>query len=285
MQVKDEFAQDHSLDHPLPVFLTGDRQRFDDEYGSSLIIKMSLLVVATIAIGVAMTLALGIPLPKNPFADSTPTDPPAARMISDQSTIPTPAAPADQTTVQATTPPTTDAGQTASIAPTGNTQAAGDAAPAPDTTTDNQTAAPATGELLKQFQNWAATQDSQPPAAPAPSAAAQVEAIRPIQQNESVRPMQDTSPPQAEAAQGAPTTRILQDDPLPAAPARAAHKHHKPPLTQNARAEIGAPKAARLANRPDRAARPDARPPQLQDQPPQPTQPPSLLQSLGLSRQ
>jgi hypothetical protein len=284
VQVKDEFAQDHALDHPLPVFLTGDRQRFEDEHGNSLLIKMSLLVVATIAIGVAMTLALGVPLPKNPFAaDTTPTDPPAARMIGDQSTPPNPAAPPNQSTVQLASTPTADAGQTASIAPTGSTPAASDAAP--DASADSQTAAPASGELLKQFQSWAAAQDSQPPAAPAPSAPSQVEAIRPIQQNEPVRPMQDTSPPQTDAAQSAPTTRIIQDDPLPA---RAVHKHHKPPLTQNARAEIGAPKAARPANRPDRATRAEARPPQdgrPTDQPPQPAQPPSLLQSLGLSRQ
>jgi hypothetical protein len=284
VQVKDEFAQDHALDHPLPVFLTGDSQRFEDEHGNSLLIKMSLLVVATIAIGVAMTLALGVPLPKSLFADTTPTDPPAARMISDQSTPPNPAALPDQSTVQTTNPSTADAGQTASIAPTGSTPAASDAAP--DASADSQAAAPAaSGELLKQFQSWAAAQDSQPPAAPAPSAPSQVDAIRPIQQNESVRPMQNTSPPQTDAAQGAPTTRIIQDDPLPA---RAVHKHHKPPLTQNARAEIGAPKAARPANRPDRAARAEARPPQdgrPTDQPPQPTQPPSLLQSLGLSRQ
>jgi hypothetical protein len=276
VQVKDEFTQDH----PLPVFLAGDRQRFEDDQGSSLLIKMSLLVVATIAIGVAMTLALGVPLPKNPFAETTPADPPAARLISDQSTPPNPAASPDQSTVQQASAPTADTAQTASIAPSGSTPAA-DASPAPDTATDNQTAAPASGDLLKQFQSWAATQDSQPPATPAPSAPAQVEAIRPIQQNESVRPMQDTSPPQAEAAQGAPTTRILQEDPLPA---RAVHKHHKPPLTQNARAEIGAPKAPR----PARAARADARPPQdgrPPEQPPQPTQPPSLLQSLGISRQ
>ena len=293
MQVKDEFAQDHALDHPLPVFLTGDRQRFEDEHGNSLLIKMSLLVVATIAIGVAMTLALGVPLPKNPFAaDTTPADPPAARMISDQSTPPNPAAPPDQSTVQLASTPTADAGQTASIAPTGiaptsiaptgSTPAASDAAPTPDAATDSQTAAPASEDLLKQFQSWAATQDSQPPAAPAPSAQSQIDAIRPIQQDESVRPMRDTAPPQAETAQGAPTTRIIQDDPLPP---RAVHKHHKPPQTQNARAEIGAPKAAR----PARAARADARPPLENrppvDQVPQPTQPPSLLQSLGISRQ
>jgi hypothetical protein len=282
VQVKDEFTQDH----PLPVFLTGDRHRFEDDQGSSLLIKMSLLVVATIAIGVAMTLALGVPLPKNPFADATPTNPPAARLISDQS------APSDQSTVQATSPSTADAGQTASItlsaitpstiAPTGSTPAASDASPAPDTATDSQTAAPASGDLLKQFQSWAATQDSQPPAAPAPGTPAQVEAIRPIQQNEPVRPMQDPSPPQADTAQGAPTTRIIQEDPLPA---RAVHKHHKPPLAQNARAEIGAPKAPHPANRPDRAARADARPPQPTEQVPAPTQPPSLLQSLGISRQ
>jgi hypothetical protein len=277
VQVKDEFAQDHSLDHHLPVFLTGERQRFDDESGNSLIIKMSLLVVATIAIGVAMTLAIGVPLPKNPFADSTPTDPPAARMISDQSTPPIPAAPPDQSTVQTTNPSTTDAGQTASIAPTITVPSASDAAP--DTSADSQAAAPASGELLKQFQSWAATQDSQPPAAPTPSAPPQIEAIRPIQQSETVRPIQDTSPPQAEAAQGAPTTRIIQDDPLPPPARAAAHKHHKPPLTQNARAEIGAPKAAHPTARP---ARLDARPAQPVDQPPQPTQPPSLLQSLGI---
>jgi hypothetical protein len=275
VQVKDEFTQDH----PLPVFLTGDRQRFEDDQGSSLLIKMSLLVVATIAIGVAMTLALGVPLPKNPFAADTPADPPAARVISDQSTPLNPAASPDQSAVQPTNPSTADAGQTASIAPSGSTPAARDATP--DAATDSQTAAPASGELLKQFQSWAATQDSQPPAAPAPSAPTQVEAIRPIQQTESVRPIQDTSPPQADAAQGAPTTRVIQDDPLPA---RAVHKHHKPPLAQNARAEIGAPKAPR----PARPARVDARPPQdgrPTEQPPQPTQPPSLLQSLGISRQ
>ena len=279
MQVRDEFAQDH----PLPVFLTGDSQRFEDEHGSSLLIKMSLLFVATIAIGVGMILALG--LPKSLFADATPTDPPAAaRLITDQSTPPDQPASPSQSASQPTTPATADTGPTFSTGPTlASAPAASETtATTPDSASDSQAAAPASADLLKQFQSWAATQDAQQPAAPAPSAPAQVEAIRPIQQNESVRPIQDATQ-QANPAQDAPTTQIIQDNPTPA---RAAHKHHKPPpAQQNARAEIGTPKVVH-PTRPDRNARADARAPQpQQEQPPQPTQPPSLLQSLGLSRQ
>jgi hypothetical protein len=279
----------------LPVFLTGDAQLYEELRGSSWLLKAGLfvLVVAAIVIGAAMMLSLGYPM--RMFADAAPTDPPATQSISDRSTPPT--------TLQRQS--TVDAGQTVGSAPNRG-EVADATAPASDS--QPETREPASGTLLKQFQSWAASQDSQ--AEPTQDTPTQVEPVRPIQdaptQVEPVRPIvQDTQAPvepirpiQDAATQAESTppvrdtqTQVSQDNP---APVHAVRKHRKGPTVQNARAEVRpTAKPARASTRQywnASAETPrtlqDARLPQDPRPDPQPAQnaqSPSLLRNLGIS--
>jgi hypothetical protein len=107
---------------------------------------------------------------------------------------------------------------------------------------------PVTEALFKQFQAWAAEEEAR------------------------------TTQP----AQAAPV-RVAQD-----APAHAAKKHRQARPVQNARAEIRSQRNHRAKAREEQGARgqvPPTADPRLQDPPVQNAQPPSLLQSLGLSSQ
>ena len=261
---------DFTSDHPLPVFLSSDAERYEEPRRSSFLLKTAgLFVLAAIVIGAAVTLTLGNPM--NLFAEASVADTPAAQPTADQKQ-PT----ADQSPPPVQTPPvqsTADAGPTAGATPSReDVTAAADNAPEPSS-----------GALLKQFQSWAAEQDGPPqaePAQPAQGAQTQVEPVRPIMQEATTR----AEP--ARPVQGAPTTQIMQDD--PPAPVRVAQKHRRARPVQNARAEIRMPRPRPVAGaRPDRNVRADVRPPQdgraVEQQPQQ--QSPSFLQSIGLRPQ
>jgi hypothetical protein len=249
----------------LPVFLSSHAERYEEPRRSSFLLKTAgLFVVAAIMIGAAVTLTLGNPM--NLFAEASQADTPAAQPTVDQSPPPVQTPPVQSTA---------DAGQTAAAAPSrdDDVTAAGDNA-----------AAPPTGALLKQFQSWAAQQDS-PQAEPAQAAqGAQTQGVQ--TQVEPVRPMIQDATTEAEpvrSVQGAPPTQVMQDDPPP--PVRTAQKHRRARPVQNARAEIRIPRPRPVAGaRPDRTARADARPPQ-DGRPVEQSQSPSFLQSIGLRPQ
>jgi hypothetical protein len=258
---------DFTSDHPLPVFLSSDAERYEEPRRSSFLLKTAgLFVLAAIVIGAAVTLTLGNPM--NLFAEASQADSAAAQPTADQSPPPVQAAPPQATA---------DAGQTA-----GATASRDDVTAATDNAPE-----PPSGALLKQFQSWAAQQDGQPQAEAAqPAQGAQTLGVQ--TQVEPVRPIQDATP-QAEptrSVQGAPTTQVMQDD--PPAPVRAAQKHRRARPVQNARAEIRMPRPRPVAGaRPDRNVRADVRPPQdgrPVEQQPQ-AQSPSFLQSIGLRPQ
>ena len=257
---------DFTSDHPLPVFLSTDTERYEEPRRSSFLLKTTgLFVVAAIVIGGAVTLTLGNPMNLFAVADS------AASQADSATAQPT----ADQSTPPAQTPPvqsTADAGQTA-----GATPGRDDVTAAAD-----NAAEPSSGALLKQFQSWAAQQDAQPQDAPAQGAPTQGVQT----QVEPVRPIQDTTP-QAEPARPAQDAATQPSDDTPA-PVRVAQKHRRTRPVQNARAEIRIPRPRPAPGaRPDRTARADARPPQdgrpLEQ--PQQAQSPSFLQSIGIKPQ
>jgi hypothetical protein len=270
-----------SSDHPLPVFLSNRTEEYEEPKSSSWLRRISLFVMAVGVIGAAMTLSLGNPMNILGLAD--PSSAPSATDQSASSTASSDEPQASpQTSPQTASPqtalPQTAAVQTAVVLPARDDAAAAASSPQ----SDSQAANPPTGDLLKQFQSWAATQDSQPQ--PAQDTQRQAEPIRPIVQEaqpqaEPPRPVQQAATPEA-------------DD--PPAPVRAAPKRHKPRPVQNARAEVRpakppqAAKPAQAAGRPtDRTARADARAPQdgrPQEQQPQP-QTPGFLQSIGIRPQ
>lgn len=251
---------DFTSDHPLPVFLSSDAERYEEPRRSSFLLKTAgLFVVAAIVIGAAMTLVLGNPM--NLFAEASVADTPAAQPTADQTTPPVQTPPVQSTAdieqTAAATSSREDVTATADIAPE-----------------------PPSGALLKQFQSWAAQQDGQPqaePAQPAQGAQTQVEPVRPIQD----------ATPQAEPARPAQDAATQPSDDTPA-PVRVVQKRRRARPVQNARAEIRIPRPRPAAGaRPDRNARADARPPQdgrALEQQPQP-QTPSFLQSIGLRPQ
>jgi hypothetical protein len=258
--MKDDFAPDH----PLPVFLS---HRIEEDYepqGSSPLLKASLFAMAAAVIGIAITLAFGDP--RQLFADvmASLTDSSAARVTTD------PSAPPVQSTADAQALPQTASSDAVAAAPDS----------ASVSQADNGQAAANT--LLKQFQAWAVQQDSQAgPGQPVQNGPAQVEPVRPIQDAQAPTETQAQAQP-AQPEQEA-STQVSDDAPAAARPVRLHRKNH--PI-QNARAEVRQPKPPRAVARPPERtaqARPaqDARPP---DQPAQSAQPPSLLQSLGLSR-
>jgi hypothetical protein len=258
---------DFTSDHPLPVFLSSDTERYEEPRRSSLLLKTTgLFVVAAIVIGGAMTLTLGNPMDLFAVADSAASqaDSAAAQPNTDQPPAPPVQAPPVQSTA--------DAGQTA-----GSTPSREDVTAAAD-----NAAAPPSGALLKQFQSWAAQQDAQPQGAP--TQGAQTQGVQ--TQVEPVRPIQDATP-QAEPARPAQDAATQPSDDAPA-PVRVAQKHRRARPVQNARAEIRIPRPRPAAGvRPDRNARADARPPQ-DGRPPEQTQQaqsPSFLQSIGLRPQ
>jgi hypothetical protein len=237
-------------DHPLPVFLSDYAEEFeqpgigkawDGAAISSRILKMSVLAVAATAIAF---LWLGDPVAL--FANVTAALQPGAG----QST------PAIQSTAQ-TLPPT------ATAAPAREEMAA-PVEPANQIKAENSE--PSAEDVLKQFQTWAAEEDTRAPVVP----------VQPVEPAQSVQPAQVVQDDQAQVEEDAP------------APVRHIQKHRRIRPVQSARAEIRAVQNPRAKLRREQNARAlvrpaqDARAPDPSVQNAQPPQPPSLLQSLGL---
>ena len=243
MPTKDGFAPDH----PLPVFLSeyaeefeqpGMEKAWDGAAISSRILKMSVLAVAAMAIAI---LWLGNPIALFANVTASLVDISAFQSGTGQST------PAIQSTAQALPPTATDTPTREEVA-------------APVNQMNAQNNEPPAEDLLKQFQTWAAEEDTRAPVVP-------VEPVQPVQ------PVQVVQDDQAQVEEDA------------RAPARHMQKHRRIRPAQNARAEIRPVPNPRAKLRREQNARALVRPaqdPRVQEQPVQYVQPPSLLQSLGL---
>ena len=208
---------------------------------SSRILKTSIWAVTATAIGIAI-LSVGDPVALVANVTATWADKPALQPGNDQS------APAIQSIAGTQDfPSTTSDASARSDAPARDEIAA---AVEPADQSQAEIGQPLTEALFKQFQAWAAEQDTR----------AQVEPVQP--------------------AQAAPV-QVAQDAP---AQARPTKKHRRARSVHNARAEIRTQRNHRARVREEQNARvevpavPDAR---AQEQSVQNAQTPSLLQSLG----
>ena len=222
---------------------------------SSRILKTSILAVAVTAIGIAI-LSVGNPVMLVANVTDWWVDKPALQREADPATSPTQtiAGTQDSPTTTMDAPPRDEIA--AAVEPTepsqtettGQRQAEGGQRQAENSqpiTADNQ---PVTEELFKQFQAWAAEEETRKQAGSAPAA----------------------------------PVRVAQDGP---AQARPAKKHRRVHSVQNARAEIRPQRHHRARVREQqqdaREQVPPVADPRAQDPSLQNAQPPSFLQSLG----
>ena len=251
MPTKDDFTPDN----PLPVFLS-DRADEPEQPGmgiawdraviSSRILKTSILVVTATAIGIAILL-VGNPVALLANVTAALVDKSALQPGTDQ---PTP-------TIQSTAG-TQDLPPTASDAPTRDEIAA---AFEPSDQSQTEISQPPTEALLKQFQAWAAEEDTRAqvgPVQPVQDAPIQVvqdaaAQIRPMQKHRQVRPVQNA---RAE----------IRPERNPRAKVRRKHNPRAKVRGEEQNAQVQVPPL------------PDAR---AQDQPVQNAQAPWLLQSFG----
>jgi len=253
-------ASSMATNDPIPLFLSDHTEEpeqpiigKDRAVMSSRIVKTSILVVTAAAIVLAI-LSGGNPLVlfENAMASlvatSTPQDDAGQSMPSIQSTADAQALP-----------------PTASEAPTGSEKAAAFKAAAYKTAEQSQTEIrqPPAEVLLNKFQAWAAEADARP----------QVPRVQPVQEEDARPQVQRVEPVQDAQAQ------VVQN-----ARAQVRHvqkqrrvRHVQNARVKNARAQIRRAQNARAEARPEQNA-------QAQDRPVQDAQPPSLLQSLGLSK-
>jgi hypothetical protein len=267
----DQFASDSHL----PIFLS-DRDEFYEPPRPSWLRRIALLTLALMVAGAATMFSLGNPVQALTDLTASLTDAVTARFASD------PAPPAE-TVAEAQTP-----APAAEDTP-GRVDPAAISIPASQSQADN-------GALLQQFQTWAAAQDAQAQTAPAQAAPAEersadIEPVRPIQNNTQA----DAQPaPAPAAAPDAPAKTAdnktaddkTVDETLAPPPAHLAQTRRRVHLVRNARAEIRytRPRVIVPQNRTAHVeARPttDARPGEQQAD--QPAQSPSFLQSIGLS--
>ena len=240
MATEDGFQPDRS-----PIFLSGhaeEKEQPDIGKGwdiatiSSRILKTSILAVAVTAIGIAI-LSIGNPVAFVANMTDRWVDKSALQPGADPST----------STVQ-TIAGTQDLPTTTTDAPTRNEIAA---AVEPADRSQAEIGQPLNEELFKQFQAWAAEEETRARAEP------------------------------AQPVQAAPV-RVVQDAP---AQVRPVKKHRRVRSVQNARAEIRPQRNHRAKLREEQDARgqvPPVADPRAQDPSVQNAQTPSLLQSLGL---
>jgi hypothetical protein len=248
MATKDGFQPDRS-----PIFLSDDAEHVEQpDIGkaweraaiSSRILKASIWAVAATAIGIAI-LSVADPVALVANVTATWVDKPGSQPDAD------PSAPAVQSIAS-----TQDSPATTSDAPTREEIAA---APEPAGQSQSETGQPLTEALFKQFQTWAAEEDTR----------AQVDPVQPAKDLPAVQPVQDAP------------VRVAQDAPAQVQPAK---KHRRVRSVHNARAEIR-PQRHRAKYREEQGAPvpiapvPDAR---ASEQPVQNSQTPWLLQNFGL---
>jgi hypothetical protein len=248
MATKDGFQPDRS-----PIFLSDDAEQVEQpDIGkaweraaiSSRILKASIWAVAATAIGIAI-LSVADPVALVANVTATWVDKPGSQPDAD------PSAPAVQSIAS-----TQDSPATTSDAPTREEITA---APEPAGQSQSETGQPLTEALFKQFQTWAAEEDTR----------AQADPVQPAKDLPAVQPVQDAP------------ARVAQDAPAQVQPAK---KHRRVRSVHNARAEIR-PQRHRAKYREEQGAPvpiapvPDARAP---EQPVQNSQTPWLLQNFGL---
>ena len=245
MPTNDDFASDS----PLPVFLSkradeterpGIGIAWDRAFISSRILKTSILVVTATAIAI-----LWVENPAALFANVTASlvDISALQPGTGQST------PAIQSTAQALPPTATDAPAREKIA----------APVEPANQIAAESSEPPAEDLLKQFQAWAAEEDTRAPVVPA----------QPVQPVQPVQVVQDDR------------AQIVEDA---RAPVRHIQRHRRIRPVQNVRAEIRPERHPRAKVRQEQNARVQVRPVQdapAQDQSVQNAEAPSFLQSFG----
>ena len=257
MATNDGFQPDRS-----PIFLSRHAEEteqpdiaraWDIATISSRILKTSILAVTVTAIGIAI-LSIGNPVALVANVTDWWVDKPALQPEADPSTstIQTIASTQDLPPTTTDTPPRDEIA--AAVEPAdqsrvevGQSQASQSQAGQ----SQAETSQPLTEELFKQFQAWAAEEETRAQAGPA-------------------QPMQ------------APTIKVMQDAPTRVRPVK---KHRQVRSVQNARAEIRSQRNHRAKVREEQDARgqvPPVADPRAQDQSMQNAQPPSLLQSLGL---
>ncbi|MBT1514628.1 hypothetical protein KIP88_29475 [Bradyrhizobium sp. SRL28] len=252
MATNDGFQPDRS-----PLFLSGHAEETEQpDIGkawniatiSSRILKTSIVAVTVIAIGIAI-LSIGNPVALVANVTDWWVDKPVLQPDADPSTstIQSVASTHQSIASPQDLPPTTADAPTrdeiaAAVEPADQRQAEQSQAEV------NQ---PITEALFKQFQAWAAEQETR----------AQVEPAQPVQ---------------------AAPVKVAQDAP---AQVRPVKKHRRVQSVRNARAEIRSQRNHRARVREEQDARAQAPPvadPRAQDPYVQNAQPPSLLQSLGL---
>jgi hypothetical protein len=236
---EDEFGPND----PLPLFLS--RHADEPEERSSLLrLNASILFLVASLVGMVIILSWGNPA--KVFADikASLTDPSAPQPDTVQST------PTIQSTADARALPPTSGG-----APV-REEIATTFATAGPSQAEISTAPP--GALLKQFQDWAATEN--PPAQVEPA------------QVETVPPAQDA---RAQVLQSAQARTLPVQKHLRVRPVQNARAENQ--NLQNPRARVRRDQNAQVPVRPVQDAR-------AQDQPVQNAQTPSLLQSLGLQQ-
>jgi hypothetical protein len=238
MATADGFQPDRS-----PIFLSEDAEKTEPDIGkalareviSSRILKTSLLAVAATAIGIAV-LSIGNPVALVANVADSWVDKSALQPGADPSTP----------TIQSIAG-TQDLPPTTTEAPTRDEVAA---ASVPADQNQAEIGQPTAEALLKEFEAWAAKEDTR----------AQVEPIQPVQ---------------------AAPVKVAQDAPAQVQPAK---KHRRVRSVQNARAEIRPHRNHRARVREEQNAPAPIAPvsdPRAQEQPAQNSQTPWLLQNLG----
>jgi len=265
MTTKDDFQPDRS-----PIFLSRHAEEtgqpdigkaWDIAIISSRILKTSIVAVAVTAIGIAV-LSIGNPVTLVANVTDWWVDKPALQPDADPSTstiqtiastqeLPTTTtdAPARDEIAAAVEPAVAAAVEPAdqSRAEIGQSQAG----PSQAGPSQAEVSQPLTEELFKQFQAWAAEEETR----------AQAGSAQPVQ---------------------AAPVRVVQEAP---AQVRPTKKHRRARSVQNARAEIGPQRNHRAKAREEQDARgqvPPVADPRAQDPSVQNAQTPSFLQSLGL---
>jgi hypothetical protein len=241
MATKDGFPPDDRF----PVFLSEHAEKtrqpdigkaWDIAVISSRILKTSILAVTVTAIGIAI-LSIGNPVALVANVTDWWVDKSALQPGTDPSTSTTQSIASTQDLPPTTTDAPTRDEIAAAVEPAGQSQ--------------TEIGQPLTEALFKQFEAWAAEQETR----------AQVEPAQPVQ---------------------AAPVKVAQDAP---ARVRPVKKHRRVRSVENARAEIRTQRNHRAKVREEQDARVQVPPvpdPRAQDQSLQNAQTPSLLQSLGL---
>jgi hypothetical protein len=155
---------DFTSDDPLSHFLAGHTDEHE-ERGSLLLLNASIVLLVASLVTMAIILSWGNPL--KVFADTAlPTNIPAPQPDTDRSTPTIPSAPTVQSAADAQAMPPTAGG-----APTRNEIAA---ASEPADQSQTEISEPTSQALFKQFQAWAAEEDTRAPVVP-------VQPVQPVQ--------------------------------------------------------------------------------------------------------